>query len=42
MIDILLPAFFVFMAGCIFGVGTMMINDWYYEKKKKEVENDGK
>ena len=41
MKDILLPAFMVFLSGCLFGLFTAMIVDWYYEKKKKEVEDDG-
>ena len=38
MKDILLPALMVFLSGCLFGLFTAMIVDWYYEKKKKEVE----
>ena len=40
IIDILLPAFMVFCSGCLFGLFTAMIVDWYYEKKKKEVEDE--
>ena len=40
MIDILLPAFMVFMSGCLFGLFTALVVDWYYERKKKEVEDD--
>ena len=42
IIDILLPAFMVFMSGCLFGLFTALVVDWYYEKKKKEVEHDSK
>ena len=42
IVDILMPALMVFLSGCIFGVGVTMVVDWYYEKKKKEVENDSK
>lgn len=40
MIDILLPALLVFLSGAVFGMGTALIVDWYYEKKKKEVEDE--
>jgi hypothetical protein len=46
MKDILLPALMVFMSGCLFGLGTMLIMDFYYNKqfekwkKEREEEND--
>ena len=41
IIDILLPAFMVFMSGCLFGLFTAMVVDWYYMRRwKKEKEND--
>ena len=40
MIDVYLVVLMVFLSGCLFGLFTAMIVDWYYEKKKKEVEND--
>lgn len=42
MIDIAIPAIMIFLAGDLFGVLTMMLLDWYYEKKKKEVNRDSK
>lgn len=46
MIDILLPALLVFLSGAVFGLGTMLIMDFYYNqqfekwKKEREKEND--
>ena len=39
MTDILTPALMVFLSGCIFGLFTALVVDWYY-KKQKEKEND--
>lgn len=40
MIDIAIPAIMIFLAGDLFGILSMMLLDWYYEKKKKEVEKE--
>lgn len=40
MMDILIPTLLVFLSGAVFGMGTVLMVDWYYEKKKKEVEDD--
>ena len=41
MMDILIPALLVFLSGAVFGMGTVLIVDWYYMRQwKKEKEDD--
>ena len=43
MMDILLPALLVFLSGAVFGMGTVLMVDWYYMrqwKKWKEKQDD--
>lgn len=40
ILDILIPAILVFCSGAIFGIGTTIIVDWYYQRQREKEEED--